>query len=182
MTRSQAIKKLRREGYAATVGRVRQAIENGYVKPLPLKVARGAYDFQPEHLKRLRWYMTHIRPGSRALRAPSLPICGVNDRMHRLKRAKVPRAESPARRSNLERRQQSVDEAIARLEGIVAAPDCRLSALPLLSASERRQLLETWNQTDTDYPGDAAIHQLFEAQVAAVLQLKHAQWGHDRTP
>jgi amino acid adenylation domain-containing protein len=34
-----------------------------------------------------------------------------------------------------------------------------------LSASERRKLLVEWNQTRTEYPRDACVHHLFEAQV-----------------
>ncbi|MBW4417614.1 MAG: amino acid adenylation domain-containing protein [Myxacorys californica WJT36-NPBG1] len=52
------------------------------------------------------------------------------------------------------------------LEGIVANPNQRLSDLPLLSSTERHQLLVEWNQTQTDYPHDQCIHQQFEAQVA----------------
>ncbi|HEX8651125.1 MAG TPA: non-ribosomal peptide synthase/polyketide synthase [Pyrinomonadaceae bacterium] len=50
------------------------------------------------------------------------------------------------------------------LEGIVAAPEARLSSLPLLTEAERSQLLYEWNDTDADYPRDQCIHQLFEAQ------------------
>ena len=51
------------------------------------------------------------------------------------------------------------------LEGIVADPERRLSELPLLRAAERHQLLVEWNDTQTEYPKDKPIHQLFEAQV-----------------
>ena len=51
------------------------------------------------------------------------------------------------------------------LEGIVANPDRCLSDLPILTASERQQLLIDWNNTFADYPQDCCIHQLFEAQV-----------------
>jgi amino acid adenylation domain-containing protein len=51
------------------------------------------------------------------------------------------------------------------LEGIVTKPDQRLSDLPLLTEPERQQLLVEWNDTQTDYPCDKCIHQLFEAQV-----------------
>jgi len=51
------------------------------------------------------------------------------------------------------------------LEGIVAEPEQRLSDLPLLTQSERHQLLVEWNDTQTNYPQDKCIHQLFEAQV-----------------
>jgi non-ribosomal peptide synthetase component F len=35
----------------------------------------------------------------------------------------------------------------------------------LLSAAERELLLETWNATETAYPRERCIHQLFEEQV-----------------
>ncbi|MEG4207119.1 amino acid adenylation domain-containing protein [Microcoleus sp. Pol7_A1] len=50
------------------------------------------------------------------------------------------------------------------LAGIVANPALRLNELPLLTSSEKQQLLD-WNSTQADYPKDACIHQLFEAQV-----------------
>jgi amino acid adenylation domain-containing protein len=50
------------------------------------------------------------------------------------------------------------------LEGIVANPEQKLSELPLLTEFERQQLAG-WNDTETDYPKDACIHQLFEEQV-----------------
>ncbi|MBN3958493.1 non-ribosomal peptide synthetase [Nostoc sp. NMS8] len=51
------------------------------------------------------------------------------------------------------------------LENIVASPEQRLSELSLLTASEQEQLLLKFNQTRTDYPQDAFLHQLFEQQV-----------------
>ncbi len=50
------------------------------------------------------------------------------------------------------------------LTGIVAQPEQRLSDLPLLSESDRYQLLVAWNQTQVDYPRHLCVHQ-FEAQV-----------------
>lgn len=50
------------------------------------------------------------------------------------------------------------------LAAIVANPDTRLSALPLLTAQEE-QVLMSWNGNPTNYPTNACIHQLFEAQV-----------------
>ena len=50
------------------------------------------------------------------------------------------------------------------LEGIVAEPDHCLASLPLLTSAERHQILVEWNRTEADYPRDAAIHELFEAQ------------------
>jgi amino acid adenylation domain-containing protein len=51
------------------------------------------------------------------------------------------------------------------LESIVANPDQCISDLPILSESERHQLLAEWNDTKRDYPKDHCIHELFEAQV-----------------
>ena len=51
------------------------------------------------------------------------------------------------------------------LEGIVANPEQRISELPLLTQTERQQLLFEWNNTTTEYPHDKCIHQLFEEQV-----------------
>ncbi|MEH2062943.1 MAG: amino acid adenylation domain-containing protein [Nostoc sp.] len=49
--------------------------------------------------------------------------------------------------------------------GIVANPDQKVADLPLLTTTERQQLLVGWNQTQADYPEQSCIHQLFEAQV-----------------
>jgi amino acid adenylation domain-containing protein len=51
------------------------------------------------------------------------------------------------------------------LEAIAAAPEQRLSDLPLLTPTEQQQLLIEWNHTQTDYPKNLCIHHLFEAQV-----------------
>ncbi|MBF0453054.1 MAG: amino acid adenylation domain-containing protein, partial [Candidatus Magnetomorum sp.] len=40
-----------------------------------------------------------------------------------------------------------------------------LSDLPLLTESEHQQMLFKWNQTQTDYPKNKCLHQLFENQV-----------------
>jgi len=51
------------------------------------------------------------------------------------------------------------------LDGIVADPDRPLSALPLLTEAELRQLV-AWNNTWTDFGEEPPIHRLFEAQAA----------------
>jgi len=51
------------------------------------------------------------------------------------------------------------------LEGAVKDPDSRLSALPILTEPERRQLLVEWNQTQKGYP-QKCMHELFEEQAA----------------
>ncbi len=50
------------------------------------------------------------------------------------------------------------------LAAIVVNPDVPIGNLPLLSAARRRQLLTEWNNTWADYPREACIHELFEAQ------------------
>ena len=50
------------------------------------------------------------------------------------------------------------------LEGIVADPDKRLWELPLLTVAEQQQLTAL-NHTKADYPLEACIHHLFDAQV-----------------
>ena len=51
------------------------------------------------------------------------------------------------------------------LTGIIANPEQTVSQLPLLTESERNQLLFDWNQTETDYKNELCLHQLFEQQV-----------------
>ncbi len=79
-------------------------------------------------------------------------------------------------------------ETIGRMAGhyttllaeAVARPDAALSRLSLLNDEERQQLLVGWNQTATDYPRDACVHELFAAHakqtpeaVAVVLDDEH---------
>ncbi|HST62930.1 MAG TPA: amino acid adenylation domain-containing protein [Longimicrobium sp.] len=52
------------------------------------------------------------------------------------------------------------------LEQVADDPDLPLSALDLLGEAERRTVVEAWNRTDADYPADASIHGLFEAEAA----------------
>jgi amino acid adenylation domain-containing protein len=52
------------------------------------------------------------------------------------------------------------------LEEAVTDPGRRISALELLTASEREQLLLRWNDTRADFPREACVHELFEAQAA----------------
>lgn len=56
------------------------------------------------------------------------------------------------------------------LEGIVAHPEHRIARLPLLTPSERHQLLTGWNRTTSDYPRDRTIGELFDEQVARAPQ------------
>jgi amino acid adenylation domain-containing protein len=49
---------------------------------------------------------------------------------------------------------------------LAAAPEARLAELPLLTATERQQLVVEWNDTQAPAPA-ALLHQAFEAQAAA---------------
>lgn len=51
------------------------------------------------------------------------------------------------------------------MEAMVASPHLRLSALPLLSSAELRQLLVQWNDAAASYSLDSCMHVLIERQV-----------------
>ncbi len=65
-------------------------------------------------------------------------------------------------------------------EEVVADPDRRLSALPLLSPKERHQLLVEWNATTADSPRDLSVHRLFEQQAARTPQAVAVAVGGER--
>ncbi len=50
------------------------------------------------------------------------------------------------------------------LESIAEDPDRSVLDLELMSVEERRQVVESWNRTDAEFPGDRCIHELIEAQ------------------
>ncbi|NJP06796.1 MAG: amino acid adenylation domain-containing protein, partial [Chloroflexaceae bacterium] len=52
------------------------------------------------------------------------------------------------------------------LRGIVATPDEQVDRLPLLTETERQQILVEWNDTATAYPHDQCAHQIFAQQAA----------------
>ncbi|MCH5537637.1 amino acid adenylation domain-containing protein, partial [Pseudomonas syringae pv. syringae] len=52
------------------------------------------------------------------------------------------------------------------LEGMVADDQQAIGELPLLSCEQRRQVLESFNDTVAAYPAEKLLHQLFEEQVA----------------
>ncbi|HEX8905884.1 MAG TPA: amino acid adenylation domain-containing protein, partial [Longimicrobiaceae bacterium] len=51
------------------------------------------------------------------------------------------------------------------LEGMAADDAKPVGRLDLLSAAERRGVVEEWNATDAAFPAGACVHELFEAQV-----------------
>ncbi len=53
------------------------------------------------------------------------------------------------------------------LAAVAANPTLQVARLPLLTASERQQLLVEWNDNALDFPRDATLHQLLEASAKA---------------
>jgi amino acid adenylation domain-containing protein len=53
---------------------------------------------------------------------------------------------------------------VTLLKGILAEPEQRISALPILGESEMRELLTGWNDTRREYPRDKCVHELFQEQ------------------
>jgi len=66
------------------------------------------------------------------------------------------------------------------LESVVANPQQRLSAISLLSAAERHQLLVEWNDNRSDYPADRCVQELFEQQVANAPDAVALMFGDDQ--
>lgn len=63
------------------------------------------------------------------------------------------------------------------LEGIVADPDRPVGALPLLTPTEREQILSTWNATAVPFPRDRCLHDLLAEQVARTPDAVAAVFG-----
>jgi amino acid adenylation domain-containing protein len=56
---------------------------------------------------------------------------------------------------------------VTLLAGVVAAPDVPIDDLPLMSAAQRHEVLEVWNDTAHPFDHGTCLHQLIERQVAA---------------
>jgi amino acid adenylation domain-containing protein len=65
------------------------------------------------------------------------------------------------------------------LAAAVGNPAERISALPLLTDTERQQMLVTWNATDGEFPRDKIIHQLFEEQARRTPQAIAVVFGEN---
>jgi len=67
-------------------------------------------------------------------------------------------------------RPQTVERLLGHLTHLLdelsGRPEARLGELSLLTADERRTMIETWNATAAPYPRDRCVHQLIEAQAA----------------
>jgi len=62
------------------------------------------------------------------------------------------------------------------LATVVRDPEQRVAEMPLLSHTERDQILIEWNQTGADFPLDACVHRLFEAQAARTPEAVAAEF------
>ncbi len=59
-----------------------------------------------------------------------------------------------------------LDRLVRVLTAIAEDPDCKVAALPVLSASEERCVLAAWNDTAAPFPREACVHHLIEGQAA----------------
>ena len=59
-----------------------------------------------------------------------------------------------------------IDHYLMLLSGIVENPKQPVAWLPLLTAEEKELVVEKWNRTESQYPLDKCLHEMFEEQVA----------------
>ena len=65
------------------------------------------------------------------------------------------------------------------IEAVVSGPERCVSELQLLSEVERRQLLFEWNASESDYPREQCLHELFEVQVTRSGESVALAFGED---
>ncbi|WP_442950469.1 amino acid adenylation domain-containing protein [Paenibacillus sp. FSL H7-0357] len=63
------------------------------------------------------------------------------------------------------------------LSQITGQPEARIGSISLVTAEEKQQLLHTFNDTAAEYPQEATIHGLFEAQVEKTPDAVAAVYG-----
>jgi amino acid adenylation domain-containing protein/non-ribosomal peptide synthase protein (TIGR01720 family) len=66
------------------------------------------------------------------------------------------------------------------LERAIKQPHEPLEEVPLLTPDERRRLLHDWNKTDTPYPRDRGVHELFEGQARRAPDAVAVELGEER--
>ena len=64
------------------------------------------------------------------------------------------------------------------LECIVVEPDERVGSLGILTQGEQSLLLHQWNNTGTDYPSQACVHELFQRQAAMTPDAAAVTFGN----
>ncbi|NET74400.1 MAG: AMP-binding protein, partial [Sphaerospermopsis sp. SIO1G2] len=65
------------------------------------------------------------------------------------------------------------------LSAIVETPKARIKELPILTAKEEQKILTEWNKTETEYPVDKCIHQIFAEQVAKTPDATAVVYGKE---
>ncbi|MBV6449477.1 MAG: D-alanine--poly(phosphoribitol) ligase subunit 1 [Anaerolineales bacterium] len=66
----------------------------------------------------------------------------------------------------------------ALLHEIASDPTKPVSTYSLLDESEKQKILVEWNQTQADYPREACVHELFEAQAKKTPDAVAVQYDH----
>ena len=66
------------------------------------------------------------------------------------------------------------------LEGMLENPEQPVWTVPMLTPPERRQILVEWNNTATDYPREACVHELFEEQAQKSPEAVAVVFGEER--
>jgi amino acid adenylation domain-containing protein/non-ribosomal peptide synthase protein (TIGR01720 family) len=66
------------------------------------------------------------------------------------------------------------------IEAALADPSQSVDALPMLTASEQRQVLVEWNRTQTAYPHESCFHHLFEQRVRRSPDAVAVECGDER--
>ncbi|WP_279636870.1 non-ribosomal peptide synthetase [Corallococcus llansteffanensis] len=67
----------------------------------------------------------------------------------------------------------------ALVEALVAHPEAPLASASMLSLDEQRQVLLDWNDTHTDFPRDATLPELFQAQARRTPDAVALVFGED---
>ncbi len=68
----------------------------------------------------------------------------------------------------------------ALLEEISDNPSIKISDLSLLSRDEKNKILFEWNNTDTDFPSDKIVHNLFEEQAEKIPDNIAVEFGNKK--
>ena len=71
------------------------------------------------------------------------------------------------------------DNYVTLLHGVTLDPAARVSTLPLLTATERAQLLTDWSQTERTAITFECVHHLFEAQARQHPDARAIVFGHE---
>ena len=74
--------------------------------------------------------------------------------------------------------EQMARHYVRLLQAVAATPEERILELEILAEDEKRQLLETWNATETAYPHNKCLHNFVEEQAAHTPHAVAVTCGH----